>query len=308
MSTELATVGSVLQGVSDVQGAMVRLRGLQEAVSAIMVKGVDYGVIPGTDKPTLYKPGAEKLVEFYGLIASVTVDEQREDWERGFWHYRVTCTLTNRRTGEVLANGVGSCNSMESRYRWRVEWGNTPRTQQPAGDGWQWVHTKRGGAWKRRTENEDRWDLPNTILKMAKKRAYVDATLSVTRSSGMFTQDLEDFAPPHEDEPAPAAKSVIAFTVDATTGEVSERPPTQQQAQPSNPRLLSQEEGRRLQEKLLKVGTEMGYSAEQVGTWAQAWAQRAGRLHVIGLDTEQARRIVAEASNADMAGGQVTIG
>jgi len=32
----------------------------------------------------------------------------------------------------------------------------------------------------------------NTVLKIAKKRALVDATLSVTRSSGLFTQDVED--------------------------------------------------------------------------------------------------------------------
>jgi len=45
--------------------------------------------------------------------------------------------------------------------------------------------------------------LKNTILKMAKKRAKVDATLAATRSSGIFTQDIEDMA--HDaPEPAPA--------------------------------------------------------------------------------------------------------
>ena len=32
----------------------------------------------------------------------------------------------------------------------------------------------------------------NTILKMAKKRAFVDAILSATHSSHIFTQDMED--------------------------------------------------------------------------------------------------------------------
>src|SRR5690606_28333663 len=36
------------------------------------------------------------------------------------------------------------------------------------------------------------WSLCNTVLKMAKKRALIDATLSATRSSGIFTQDVED--------------------------------------------------------------------------------------------------------------------
>ncbi|MGA9670643.1 MAG: hypothetical protein WBQ94_15640 [Terracidiphilus sp.] len=35
-------------------------------------------------------------------------------------------------------------------------------------------------------------DLANTILKMAKKRSQIDATLTVTGASSMFEQDLED--------------------------------------------------------------------------------------------------------------------
>ena len=39
---------------------------------------------------------------------------------------------------------------------------------------------------------QDPYSLINTMLKMAKKRALVDAVLSATRSSDLFTQDLED--------------------------------------------------------------------------------------------------------------------
>ena len=38
----------------------------------------------------------------------------------------------------------------------------------------------------------DHYDLSNTILKMAKKRAQVDATLTVCACSDIFSQDLED--------------------------------------------------------------------------------------------------------------------
>ncbi len=34
----------------------------------------------------------------------------------------------------------------------------------------------------------------NTILKMAKKRSYVDAILTACHGSGVFTQDVEDIA------------------------------------------------------------------------------------------------------------------
>jgi hypothetical protein len=46
----------------------------------------------------------------------------------------------------------------------------------------------------RRVEVPDIGDSYNTILKMAKKRAYIDAILSATAASDIFTQDLEDFA------------------------------------------------------------------------------------------------------------------
>jgi hypothetical protein len=42
-------------------------------------------------------------------------------------------------------------------------------------------------------ENPDIADTYNTVLKMAKKRAYVDATITAAAASDMFTQDMEDF-------------------------------------------------------------------------------------------------------------------
>ena len=38
--------------------------------------------------------------------------------------------------------------------------------------------------------NDDIATLKNTILKMAKKRAKIDAVIAVTRSSGIFTQKI----------------------------------------------------------------------------------------------------------------------
>ena len=43
----------------------------------------------------------------------------------------------------------------------------------------------------------DPYSIANTILKMAKKRAYVDAALSVASLSDIFTQDLEDMPDMH---------------------------------------------------------------------------------------------------------------
>lgn len=135
-----------------------RIRMLKEFVRDHMVDGEDYGVIPGTSaKPTLLKAGAEKLNAIFGLAPVVEVTNRVEDWDTGFVSYEVKVTLLNKRTTNVEAEGIGSCNSRERRYK-----------------------------------NQDAANVANTLLKMAKKRALIDATLSATRASGLFTQDLED--------------------------------------------------------------------------------------------------------------------
>lgn len=134
-----------------------RTRMLQDYVRHHMVEGEDYGIMPGGSKPTLFKPGAEKLNAVYGLSPIVEVTNRMENWDDGFVAYEVKVTLLNKRSGQIEAEGIGSCNSRERRYK-----------------------------------NQDAAGSANTVLKMAKKRALVDATLSATRASGMFTQDLED--------------------------------------------------------------------------------------------------------------------
>ena len=134
-----------------------RLIMLQTFVREMMIPGVDYGLIPGCPKPSLFKSGAEKLCDIYGFSKLIAVSNRSEDWQEGFFSYEVKATLINKRTGLVEAEGVGNCNSKERKYK-----------------------------------NQDAFNITNTILKMAKKRAIVDAVLSATRSSGIFSQDIED--------------------------------------------------------------------------------------------------------------------
>lgn len=174
---------------------MKRNRNLtQEFFRDVMVKGIDYGVIPGTDKPTLLKPGAEGLCELYGYAPTLKHVQETKDWEAGFLRSVVTIQLVQRGSGEVVAEGIGECNTREARYFWRwiPEW--TLRKDFP--DLWEVRQTfktqerkGRNGPFKvYRIENDDPFTLWNTVTKMAKKRALVDATLSATRSSGLFTQ------------------------------------------------------------------------------------------------------------------------
>lgn len=138
--------------------AGARIKMLGEFVRAHMTEGEDFGVIPGiSTKPTLFKPGAEKLNAIFGLAPIVEITNRVEDWDKGFVAYEIKVTLLNKRTTNIEAEGIGNCNSRERRYK-----------------------------------NQDAANIANTILKMAKKRALIDATLSATRASGIFTQDLED--------------------------------------------------------------------------------------------------------------------
>lgn len=135
-----------------------RIQQLQTFVDDVMVKGVDYGLIDGFSKPTLLKPGAEKLCDVFGFSKTADVVNRIEDWEKGIFAYEVKMTLIRKDNKIIEAEGLGSCNSKEASFR-----------------------------------QQDAYSIVNTILKMAKKRALIDAVLSATRSSGIFTQDIEDF-------------------------------------------------------------------------------------------------------------------
>lgn len=166
-----------------------------DLVNRVLQEGTDYGVIPGTgSKPALLKPGAERLSVAFGLRPEFDVLEEEVDhfrevpwykrkkqWRNahpgdksftwveetgvstGFYRYVIRCRLIRRETGEEMGQGVGCCSTLESKYVDR------PR------------------------------DSENTALKMAKKRAHVDAVLTTLGLSDRFTQDVEDQRPEHVD-------------------------------------------------------------------------------------------------------------
>ena len=185
----------------------------QKLVHSLLVEGHDFGTIPGTQKPTLLKPGAEKIAKLLGLADTYEVMDKIADWDRGLFQYEMRVTLISIANGQVIAQGVGECNSFESRYRYRNAKRVCPQCQNEAiikgkaeyGGGWL-CFRKQGGCGAKFSDgdeaiesqtvgkvvNEDPADQVNTILKMAKKRALVDGTLSVGSLSQLFTQDIED--------------------------------------------------------------------------------------------------------------------
>jgi len=172
-----------------------RVQELQAFVQEVMVRDVDFGVIPGTDKPSLYQPGAQKLAELYGFSHDFEESTSVEDWEKGFFFYRRKCILTSRRDGRYVGSGVGSCNSREDRYAGRWVFDNEVPKGLDINALPVKTFNKRNGSGtfrKYRVPNPDIYSLVNTIEKMACKRAYVGAVIAVTRSAGLFTQDVED--------------------------------------------------------------------------------------------------------------------
>jgi ribosomal protein S27AE len=251
-----STEDLALTPVFNLESAKNRLKELQDFVKSYLIEGEDFGTIPGTPKATLYKPGADKLCDIYGIADQYRVTNRVEDWDKNLFDYEVECTLVSKRTGHLIATGLGSCSSYESKYRYRDAKRKCPKCGK---DTIIKGHKDYGGGyvcWKKdgksdgcgakftdtdqaivgqtvgRVENDNIPDQKNTILKMAKKRAKVDAVLSATRSSGLFTQDIEDWAAveTHEEKPAAPATPKPAPPVPAAKPQVQAPKPTPKQA------------------------------------------------------------------------------
>jgi len=177
-------------------------------VNEQLKRGIDYGVIPGVDKPTLLKPGAEKIMQLYGCAVELEVTRRDMDTATGHLSMEFTAKAISLANGQLVGMGVGSCSTYESKYRYRWETWKDKRNAPPAGEGWEQKTGKWGAYWARRIENRDLADQWNTVLKMGKKRAMVDLALTISGASERFTQDIEDVvdAEPeaaHEAKPEP---------------------------------------------------------------------------------------------------------
>lgn len=127
-------------------------------IKSALVEGVDFGSIKtkrGPTKPSLFKPGAEKICGMLGVTAHFpTLYEYERAVLTGveFQSIILRCELLDS-SNRIVADGVGA-----------------------------------------RSLKQDFGDL-NKALKMASKSAHIDATLRMAGLSEVFTQDLEDILP-----------------------------------------------------------------------------------------------------------------
>lgn len=195
-SAALAMIGTPTE-------AEERLRELQEFIHNVMKEGADYGKIPGTDKDTLFQPGAQKLSEIYGLAPSfddarAPIERWGDDGTEPLFAYFKRCRLVRKSDGVFVGEGIGSCNSREEKYagRWVFSSDVPPELDVSRLRKREGISKKNGKPYTMyRIPNPAIFDLVNTIEKMAAKRALVMAVIGATRSAGIFTQDLEDMSP-----------------------------------------------------------------------------------------------------------------
>jgi hypothetical protein len=162
---------------------------IREVTKAALREGVDYGVIPGTDRPALLKPGAEMLLLAAGLGFTIT----RLDDDDYVAHAGVTYRCSVRRGDIVIAECDGYAGYDESRYYRSAE--DSEKAER--------AFAKKD----RRPPREDKfveYRAPwNTILKMAQKRALVGAALNAVAGSGLFIGDGDDSEPAPTPPPKP---------------------------------------------------------------------------------------------------------
>ncbi len=211
--TGLQVAPAAIEGALSVKSVTEQVQLIQQIMKDAMKDKEHYGTIPGCgDKKVLLKAGAEKLNLTFRLDPEFDIDVI-DIADAGHREYRIKCTIRSIVSGVVLGSGVGSCTTMEKKYRFTTgpkestdqlvpkEYWNLRNSDPVAAleiiGGKGYSVAKVDGVWMiviqgERVENENPADFWNTCLKMAKKRAMVDAVLTVTAASDIFTQDLEE--------------------------------------------------------------------------------------------------------------------
>lgn len=264
-----------------------RVQKIEQAIAKVLKPGVDVGVIPGTQKPSLLKPGAEKLAMLF-LLDSEYVNEKVFDGNHLTVHS--TCTLYHIPTGRRVGSGSGMCSTKESKYALRKAQRLCPKCGKPTiikpkprpgrPQSW-WCNTYNDGCGSNfklddpaivnqalgEVANDKLPDQWNPVTKIAQKRAKVDAVLGVTGASQFLTQDVEDSM--EEEEPAPAQPEAPPQAASAPQNGQPETPQAQAAPKPKTaPKPKSAPASDTITaeqvEEIKAVCAELGYDADEI--------------------------------------------
>lgn len=252
-------------GALTVREVAEQIRAIQELYKEILQDGTHYGTVSGVKKPFLFKPGAEKVALLLQLSARyketiLDVDTTGRDFPEGHREYRMRCELYHRPTGEYVGEGVGSAGTLEAKYRYRYL--NTGRpvpqdywtTRDPnvlGGEQYEprkfWDDAAGGSRWfvAEKIENPDIADVYNTVYKIAKKRAFIDAVINATACGDIFTQDEDTVAsvmdryestPPIPTKNTEEASRRVSDLLDARENESSSEAEPPKPSKPTKPK------------------------------------------------------------------------
>lgn len=209
--------------VQQLQHTATQLALVAQFVSEQLREGEDFGKVPGVQRPFLWKPGAENLASLFGCRAVFEQTERHINPADGFVIFQHRCQWISRNTGEIVLEGMGSCNSYEIKYRYREMKRTCPKCKaatirkgnEQYGGGW-YCATRDGGCGANfrgddaleidaqrvgREQNPDLLDGINTYMKMSMKRAEVDCAMRAPGVARYFAVDhSEDVRTAAEEE------------------------------------------------------------------------------------------------------------
>jgi hypothetical protein len=190
---------------------------VRRCTAAVLREGTDYGIIPGTNgEKTLWRPGAQKLLQWFGLgYTCERVEVERDDDGR---KHGITykCTVAQRLPDGSLftrATCEGTADYDESKFYQSEE--QVRARLRDAEHKW--------AAKDRRVPNADRWNSArewradwHALVSRAQKRAIVGAVRDATAAGGIFSDREEDDSPaPQDDGPGwyeQALEQALSFT------------------------------------------------------------------------------------------------
>lgn len=326
MENEIAVKENAPMSVQEIR-KQVNL--IQAIMAEVMQKDQHYGVIPGCQKPSLLKAGAEKLSLTFRLRPIMDNDKDISiiEMANGHREVKVYCHILSA-SGQELATGIGSCSTMESKFRYRggekkgtgrsipIEYWNLKKEgkikeAQAILGGAKFAPGKIDGEWQicetgEKMENPDIADTYNTVLKMAKKRAYVDGILSATCASDIFTQDVEDFVSEETEKKSavnikpsvtmpqtkssPVKKEEIQPPEPSETEEIPIEKPVNHSKALANANLISEAQGKRL----YAIAANNKHSSADIKTFLKT---NFGIEHIQDISKEYYEDIVAHFSN-----------
>jgi hypothetical protein len=160
-------------------------------VRDVLIRGIDYGRIPGTPQDSLWDPGASQIIGSFNCYCGQRRILKLEESDERI----VVCVevpIVSRATQQEVGSGIGAASTLETKYKYR--WVANPKQWGYDETAAKAFKTKRGrdddgnSAILYRIPNPEHSELLNTIVKMASKRAEVDAAESLPGVASVLRQ------------------------------------------------------------------------------------------------------------------------